>query len=58
MFDPRKNGYITAEDLKAVLVGLNPRISDEQVDSIIMEADRDGDGVLSYEEFVYMCMPK
>jgi Ca2+-binding EF-hand superfamily protein len=49
VFDSHKNGYITAADMKAVLVGLNPRITDEQVDSIILEADRDGDGVLSYE---------
>lgn len=49
VFDSRKNGYVTAVDLKAVLIGLNPRITDDQVDSIILEADKDGDGVLSYE---------
>lgn len=58
MFDSKKNGYITAGDLKTVLLGLNPKITDDQVDSIITEADKDGDGVLNYEEFVNLCIPK
>jgi Ca2+-binding EF-hand superfamily protein len=28
MFDSKKNGYVTALDLKTVLVGLNPKITD------------------------------
>lgn len=58
MFDSKKSGYITAGDLKTVLLGLNPKITDDQVDSIITEADKDGDGVLNYEEFVNLCIPK
>lgn len=30
------------------------RLSEEEVDGLITEADQDGDGVLDYEEFVKM----
>ena len=39
---------------------INPRrmagdkLSEEEVDDLISEADKDGDGVLNYEEFVRM----
>ena len=48
MFDTQNNGYITAVDMKNMLVSLNPKITDEQVDSIIAESDVDGDGVINY----------
>ena len=30
------------------------KLSEEEVDDLISEADKDGDGVLNYEEFVRM----
>ena len=30
------------------------KLSEEEVDDLINEADKDGDGVLNYEEFVKM----
>ena len=30
------------------------KLSEEEVDDLITEADKDGDGVLNYEEFVKM----
>ncbi len=30
------------------------KLSEEEVDDLIHEADKDGDGVLNYEEFVRM----
>ena len=33
---------------------LGDKLSEEEVDSLIQEADKDGDGVLNYEEFVRM----
>ena len=58
VFDVENKGYVTAKDLKTVLITLNPRITDDDVEEIIMDADTDQDGVLVYEEFVYMCLPK
>lgn len=58
IFDHETKGYITAEDIKKVLVNLNSKITDEDVDDILREADNNQDGVLDYEQFLYMCLPK
>lgn len=49
MFDANMKGFITAEDVKNVLVNLNPKIIDEEIEQIIREADTNEDGVLDYE---------
>ena len=38
--------------LKMLIAG--DKLSEEEVDDLISEADKDGDGVLNYEEFVRM----
>jgi calmodulin len=37
---------------------LGEKLSDEEVDEMIREADIDGDGQINYEEFVKMMMSK
>ena len=48
MFDTKNIGYITAVEMKNVLVTLNPRITDEDIEGIVREGDLDEDGVLNY----------
>lgn len=59
VYDIDRDGYISNGELYIVLkmmVGTN--LSDTQlqqlVDMTIMEADKDGDGKISFEEFTYM----
>ncbi|KAG0249048.1 hypothetical protein BG011_009629 [Mortierella polycephala] len=58
VFDKDGNGYISAAELRHVLTNLGERLSDQEVDEMITEADVDGDGQINYDEFVRMMMSK
>jgi calmodulin len=60
-FDIDNDGYITAPELRQSLekLGTNfaavaDELTDEDVEDIIVEWDEDGDGRISYSEFVNM----
>lgn len=48
MFDRNGDGYISAPELRLVMTNLGEKLTDEEVDDMIREADLDGDGVVSY----------
>ncbi|KAL1416987.1 hypothetical protein MTO96_027205 [Rhipicephalus appendiculatus] len=52
VFDQGGKGVITAPDLRYVMTALGVQVTDEEVQEMIREADVDGDGQISYEEFV------
>ncbi|XP_037503725.1 calmodulin-A-like [Rhipicephalus sanguineus] len=52
VFDRDGNGFITATELRDVMTTLGEKLTDEEVDAMIREADMDGDGQINYEEFV------
>ncbi|CAL5413408.1 unnamed protein product [Camellia sinensis] len=56
VFDKDQNGYISANELRHVMINLGEKLTDEEVDQMIKEADLDGDGQVNYEEFVKMMM--
>jgi calmodulin len=58
VFDRDSNGLISAQELKHVMTSLGEKITDEEVDEMIREADIDGDGYINYEEFVRMIINK
>jgi len=58
VFDKDGNGFISAAELRHVMTNLGEKLSDEEVDEMIREADVDGDGQINYEEFVKMMMQK
>merc|ERR1712137_222973 len=56
VFDKDGNGYISAAELRHVMTNLGEKLTDEEVDDMIREADVDGDGQINYDEFVKMMM--
>lgn len=54
VFDKDGNGFISAAELRHIMTNLGEKLSDEEVDEMIREADIDGDGQINYEEFVKM----
>ena len=51
MFDKDGDGRITADEVRAILKQLGDELCDDEVDDVIREADTDGDGTISFEEF-------
>ncbi|XP_076442019.1 calmodulin-alpha-like [Babylonia areolata] len=58
VFDKDGNGFISAAELRHVMTNLGEKLTDEEVDEMIREADIDGDGQINYEEFVNMMSNK
>ena len=58
VFDKDQNGFISASELRHVMTNLGEKLTDEEVDEMIREADVDGDGQINYEEFVKVMMAK
>ena len=52
MFDKDHNGLITKEELKQGLKQLGEQMTEKDIDQLLEEADLDGDGNISYDEFV------
>ncbi|KAB0387791.1 hypothetical protein FD755_002747 [Muntiacus reevesi] len=48
----------SAAELRHVMTNLGGKLTDEEVDEMIREADIDGDGQVNYEEFVQMMTAK
>jgi len=52
MFDTNKDGTISVKELSAVTSALGLKLSQEQANGLIKNADKDGDASLSFEEFL------
>jgi calcium-binding protein CML len=51
MFDKDGNGFITASELASSMAKLGHALTVEELTAMIKEADSDGDGRISFEEF-------
>lgn len=49
VFDKDGSGDISAAELRHVMTSLGEKLTDEEVDEMIREADIDGDGKVNYE---------
>ncbi|XP_068081958.1 calmodulin isoform X2 [Anabrus simplex] len=58
VFDKNNDGLISSTELRHVMTNLGEKLSDEEVDDMIREADLDGDGMVNYEEFVTILTSK
>ncbi|KAL6325019.1 hypothetical protein AAG906_022109 [Vitis piasezkii] len=56
VFDKDQDGYISANELRNVMFNLGERLTDEEAEQMIREADLDGDGKVNYDEFVRMML--
>ena len=50
-FDLDKNGYVGAAEIAHILQSMGEKATDDEVDEMILMADLDGDGQVSFEEF-------
>ncbi|XP_018901252.2 uncharacterized protein [Bemisia tabaci] len=48
VFDKNNDGLISNKELRHVMTNLGEKLSDEEVDDMIKEADLDGDGMVNY----------
>lgn len=58
VFDKDGNGFISAAELRHVMTSLGEKLTDEEVDAMMKEADTDGDGQVDIEEFTKMMCRK
>jgi calmodulin len=49
VFDKNNDGLISSIELRHVMTNLGEKLSEEEVDDMIKEADLDGDGMVNYE---------
>ncbi|VAI13242.1 unnamed protein product [Triticum turgidum subsp. durum] len=56
VFDKDHDGHISKAELRHVMISLGEKLTDEEVDGMIQEADLDGDGLVNFDEFVRMMM--
>merc|ERR1719167_1976810 len=58
VFDGDGNGFINRQELACVMGNLGEALTSEEIQSMIDEADIDGDGQINYEEFFSMMNSK
>lgn len=49
VFDKNGDGFISASELRHVMTNLGEKLTDEEVEDMIKEADLDGDGLVNYD---------
>lgn len=52
------NGFISAAELRHVMCNIGERLSEEDVEEMIREADLDKDGQINFTEFVDLMLAK
>ena len=57
LFDDDETGFITFKNLKRVAIELGEDMTDEELQEMIDEADRDGDGCVSQDDFLRIVSP-
>ena len=56
-FDAENEGCVSVEEMRFILSSLPVDMDEHELDEMMMVADRNGDGTISFEEFRRMFMP-
>jgi len=56
VFDSNKDGFISASELRDVMLSLGEKLTDREVTQMIHDADSDKDGKINYKDFLKMMM--
>lgn len=54
VFDKQGNGQVSINDLRHSLTTLGERLTDEELDELVREADQDGEGQANFEGTEHM----
>jgi len=57
VFDRDNNGFISAAELRHVMTSIGEKLTDDEVDEMIREADQDGDGRIDCMAWPPSCIP-
>ena len=49
VFDLDGDGFITRDEIRRVMASMGERLTEEEIDNMLREADADGDGRIDYE---------
>ncbi len=56
VFDTTGDGYISADEMRRIMINVGEPVTLEDVERLIERVDIDGDGQISYEDFVTSMM--
>ncbi len=58
VFDKERKGYVAVHDLRYVLENLHENVDQEEIEELLAEMDLEGDGQITYGEYVDMITKK